>query len=94
MTPNAINEMVNQYNHAPHTTFNNIFGFNSSLLMVQYDENLEEYLVMKLNKENILTRLSDGYDIPIGTRVNIYNGKRAIGKRRVIVIEGVANINK
>ena len=89
MTPNVINEMVNQYNHAPHKTLTNIFGFPVSPLMVQRDKNMEEYIVMKLNKENILTKLDNGYDIPIGTHVKIYNGKRNLGKRRIFVIEGV-----
>ena len=93
LTPLAIKEMVRQYNNAPHSTLSKYIGFDVSPLMVQQDKNKEEYIMMKINKENIATKLSHGFDIPNGARVKVYNEKNILGKRRRIanpgIVEGV-----
>ena len=88
ITPLAIKEMVRQYNNAPHTTLSKYIGFDVSPLMVQQDKNKEEYIVMKINKENIQTRMRYDFDIPVGSTVKVYNEKDVLGKRRVIAREG------
>ena len=88
ITPLAIKEMVRQYNNAPHTTLSKYIGFDVSPLMVQQDKNKEEYIVMKINNENIQTRMRYDFDIPIGSKVKVYNEKDVLGKRRVIAREG------
>ena len=88
LTPLAIKEMVRQYNNAPHSTLSKYIGFDVSPLMVQQDKNKEEYIMMKINKENIATKLSYGFEIPIGARVKVYNEKNVLGKRRRIANPG------
>ena len=88
ITPLAIKEMVRQYNNAPHTTLSKYIGFDVSPLMVQQDKNKEEYIVMKINKENIQTRMRNDFNIPVGSNVKVYNEKDVMGKRRVIAREG------
>ena len=56
--------------------------------MVQQDKNKEEYIVMKIMKENALTSLSNDFDLPIGAVVKVYNEKDAMGKRRRLYKEG------
>ena len=84
LTPFALKEMMRQYNNAPHSTLSKWIGFPVSPLMVQNDKNKEEYIVMKINKSNILTQLSRGFDIPIGAKVKVYNDKDLMGKRRLL----------
>ena len=88
ITPLAIKEMVRQYNNAPHTTLSKYIGFDVSPLMVKQDKNKEEYIVMKINNENIQTRMRYDFNIPIGSKVKVYNEKDVLGKRRVIAREG------
>ena len=88
LTPLAIKEMVRQYNNAPHKTLSKWIGFDVSPLMVQRDKNKEEYIVEKIRKANIATKLNYGYNIPIGTKVKVYNEKNVLGKRRTICKEG------
>ena len=88
MTPLAIKEMIRQYNNAPHRTLSQYIGFDVSPLMVQRDKDKEEYIVMKINKENIQTRMRNDFNIPVGSNVKVYNEKDVMGKRRVIAREG------
>ena len=89
LTPLAIKEMVRQYNNAPHSTLSKWIGFDVSPLMVQKDKNKEEYIVMKINKANVLTKLSRGFDIPVGSKVKVFNEKDSMTKRRRICRLGV-----
>ena len=88
LTPLAIKEMVRQYNNAPHSTLSKYIGFDVSPAMIQQDKNKEEFIVMKLYKENIATKLSVGFDLRLGTKVKVYNEKNILGKRRTICVEG------
>ena len=99
MTPLAVKAMVNQYNNAPHTTLSNVIGFKVSPLMVQQDINKEEYIVMRINKANIATKLSNGYLLNNNTQVKVYNEKNVFGKRRQIsnigeIIERIGSFYK
>lgn len=89
LTPLALKEMVRQYNNAPHSTLSKWLGFPVSPLMVQRDLNKEEYIVMKINKANVLTKLSRGFDIPVGSKVKIFNEKDSMAKRRRICRPGI-----
>ena len=64
-------------------------GFDVSPLKVQHDRNMEEYIVMKINKANIVTRMMYDFDIPVSTTVKIYNEKDVMGKRRTVARRGV-----
>ena len=75
MTPLAIKEMVRQYNNAPHSSLSKWIGFDVSPLTVQRDKNKEEYIVMKINKANLNTRMMHSFDLPIGSTVKVYNEK-------------------
>ena len=88
LTPLAIKEMVRQYNNAPHRTLSKWIGFDVSPLMVQRDRYKEEYIVEKINKANIATKLNYGFRIPNGTNVKVYNEKNTLGKRRRICNPG------
>ena len=84
-----LKEMVRQYNIAPHSSLSKWIGFNVSPAMVQLDKNKEEYIVMKIRRANLLTRMQNDYDIAPGTRVKVYNEKGTMGKRRRVFREGV-----
>ena len=56
--------------------------------MVQRDRYKEEYIVEKINKANIATKLNYGFRIPNGTNVKVYNEKNTLGKRRRICNPG------
>lgn len=88
LTPLVLKEMMRQYNNAPHSTLSKWIGFPCSPLMVQQDKNKEEYIVMKIMKDNALNGLSDGFNLPIGAIVKVYNEKDVLGKRRRIYKEG------
>ena len=88
LTPLSIKEMIRQYNNAPHSTLSQWIGFEVSPLMVQQDKNKEEYIVMKINKSNLQTRMMYDFEIPIGSHVKVYNEKDTLGKRRMIARTG------
>ena len=88
LTPLVLKEMVRQYNNAPHSTLSKIIGFDVSPLMVQKDKNKEEYIVMKINKENIATMLNGDYELNKGMNVKVYNEKNVLGKRRTLARKG------
>ena len=88
LTPLSIKEMIRQYNNAPHSTLSKWIGFEVSPLMVQQDKNKEEYIVMKINKSNLQTRMMYDFEIPIGSHVKVYNEKDTLGKRRMIARTG------
>ena len=48
----------------------------------------EDYILEKINKANITTKLEEGYSLPIGARVKVYNEKNVLGKRRRICNPG------
>ena len=88
-TPKAIDYCVWQYNWSPHSTLSRALGQLISPRDVMMDKNKEEYIVMRINKANIATKLSPGYLIDDNTQVKVYNDKNAFGKRRQICHEGV-----
>ena len=87
-TPKAVEHMVFQYNWSPHSTLSKALGLLVSPREVMLDKNVEEYIVMRINKANIATKLSPGYLIDNHVRVKVYNDKNAFGKRRQIYHEG------
>ena len=89
LTPLALKEMMRQYNNAPHSTLSKWIGFPVSPLMIQKDPNKEEFIVMKIVKANALTSLNRDFEIPIGSKVKVYNEKDSMTKRRRIFREGV-----
>ena len=47
----------------------------------RYDE-LERYIVRRMHQENYNTMSKAGYQIPIGSKVNVFNERNAMAKRR------------
>ena len=87
-TPKAIKEVLRQYNWSPHSTLSRALGQPISPRNLMMDKDKEEYIVMRINKANLATKLSPGYLIDNNTRVKVYNEKNAFGKRRKIHHEG------
>lgn len=88
-TPKAIQEMVRQYNNAPHKSLSKWIGFDVSPSMVQNDRNMEEFITTKIYKANIATKINTDFDLQPGTKVKVYNEKNVLGKRRTICIPGI-----
>ena len=88
-TPPAIDEMLRQYNNAPHATLSKYLGFPASPLMVQNDPDKEEYIAWRIQRDNLATQYKDDFDLPIGSKIKVFNEKDILGKRRRIARPGV-----
>lgn len=86
--PNAMKDIVYQYNNAPHTTLSKYLGMNVSPQMVQDDPELEDYIVRQINHENYKVTNKPGFMLHEGTPVKVYNEKDSLSKRRSIVQPG------
>ena len=87
-TPKAIKWVLFQYNNAAHSTLSRALGQPISPNNLMLDKDKEEYIVMRINKANLATKLSPGYLLDNNTRVKVYNEKNVFGKRRKIHHEG------
>lgn len=88
ITPSIMNELVRQYNNAPHKTLSKYAGKSVSPKMVQEDKELESYIVMNICKENYNIMMSDGFYLNKGMSVKLYNEKDGMMKRRTNVQPG------
>ena len=84
ITPRIMTEIVRQYNNAPHKTLSKYAGFPVSPKMAQEDPALEEYIVRRICQENYNIMSSNGFNIPKGTKVKVYNETDKMLKRRSI----------
>ena len=84
ITPRIMTEIVRQYNNAPHKTLSKYAGFPVSPKMAQEDPALEEYIVRRICQENYNIMSSNGFSIPKGTKVKVYNETDKMLKRRSI----------
>lgn len=94
ITPNIMNEIVNQYNNSPHNGLSKYAGFDVSPVMVQNDNELEEYIVRKICQCNYEIVNQPGYRLHDGMNVKIYNEKDTMSKRREIIQPGEFRIDK
>ena len=88
ITPNVMEELVFQYNNAPHQTLSKYAGNPVSPQMVQNNPELEEFIARKIMQENYNTHNKPGFRIEKGTNVKIYNETDKILKRRSIIQPG------
>lgn len=84
ITPGIMNEIVRQYNNAPHKTLSKYAGFSVSPKMAQEDPQLEEFIVRRICQENYNIMSSKGFSIQKGTKVKVYNETDKMLKRRSI----------
>ena len=94
ITPNIMNEIVNQYNNSPHNGLSKYAGFDVSPVIVQNDNELEEYIVRKICQCNYEIVNQPGYRLHDGMNVKIYNEKDTMSKRREIIQPGEFRIDK
>ena len=88
ITPGIMEDLVNQYNNAPHTTLSKYAGFEVSPQMVQDDEELENYIIRQIMKENDDIMNRHGFMLKNGSKVKIYNEKDSMSKRRSVIQPG------
>ena len=88
ITPSIMNELVRQYNNAPHKTLSKYAGKSVSPKQVNDDKELESYIVMNICKENYNIMMSDGFYLNKGMSVKLYNEKDGMMKRRTNVQPG------
>lgn len=97
INPNSMKIIVEQYNHAPHKTLSKYAGFEVSPYMAENNMMLEDYIVKKIIQSNFNIQNEIGYELPIGSKVSVYNEKSALSKRRTVIqpdnyeIEGFEN---
>jgi hypothetical protein len=81
--PYVIDELVKQYNNAPHATLTKYGpGFNISPLMARRDRNIESAICRRITQANILTKSVDEFAVPIGAIVTVANDVSPMDKRR------------
>jgi hypothetical protein len=85
ITPIVMNHLVELYNNAPHRGLSQIMEFEVSPSMVQNDIELEREICRRTQALNYSIRYSDGFEVPVGTNVYIYNSKDAMSKRRSLL---------
>ena len=88
ITPSIMEELVRQYNNAPHKTLSKYAGRSVSPKMVNDDKDLESLIVMNICKENYNIMTSNGFYLRKGTPVKLYNEKDGMMKRRSNVQPG------
>ena len=88
ITPNIMIEIVNQYNNSPHLGLSQYAGFDVSPLMVQNDNQLEDYIVRKICQCNYEIVNTPGYQLHRGDKVKVYNEKDSMSKRREVIQPG------
>lgn len=88
ITPRIMNEIVRQYNNAPHKTLSKYAGYPVSPKMAQDDPQLEELIVRRICQENYNIMSRKGFSIPKGTKVKVYNETDKMLKRRTVIQPG------
>ena len=88
ITPKVMNEIVDQYNHAPHKGLSKYAGFSVTPQMVNDDEELEELIVRRITKANYHIMNQSSFKLNEGTNVKVYNETDKMMKRRSIIQPG------
>ena len=93
ITPNIMNDIVKQYNHAPHKGLSKWAGFAVTPKMVNDDPDLEEYIVRRICQANYNVMNTPGFKLNEGVHVKVYKEKDSMNKRRSIIQPGDFVIN-
>ena len=88
ITPEIMNELVDQYNRAPHRTLSELAGFSVSPTDVENDSDLESFIIRRIIQNNYNVKSQPGYQLDAGQKVNVFNEKDTLMKRRTIVQPG------
>ena len=88
ITPNIMEELVYQYNNAPHKTLSKFAGFPVSPQQVQDDPELEGFIVRRICQENYNIKNSPGFILENDTNVKVYNRTDNMMKRRTKIQPG------
>lgn len=92
ITPKVMEEIVKQYNSAPHKTLSLYAGFPVTPTMVQNDADLEEYITREIMKENY--NITQSGKLRIGEKVKVYNVPDPMIKRRTMIVPGEHRVTK
>jgi hypothetical protein len=84
ITSPIMEKIVMLYNNAPHRGLSQIMKFVVSPTMADNDAELEREIIRRqmIRNENIIN--SEGFMLPVGTNVAVYNEKDAMAKRRTV----------
>lgn len=93
ITPDVMDDLVYQYNNAPHETLSKMSGMECSPIMAQNDPDLEAHITRRILQKNYNIMNKPGFHIPDFEYVKIYNGKDPMKKRRSIIQPGLWFIN-
>lgn len=88
ITPNIMEELVYQYNNAPHKTLSKLAGFQVSPQQAQDDPQLEGFIVRRICQENYNIKSSPGFILQNDTNVKVYNQTDRMMKRRTKIQPG------
>jgi hypothetical protein len=81
--PGIMRELVQQYNSSPHKTLTRYGpGFEISPQMAQNDPELEFVICRSITQANWRTTQTQGFYVPIGSLVRVYNSTGSMDKRR------------
>ena len=82
ITPKVMKAIVWQYNNAPHATLSKFAGQPVSPNDVDNNKDLEEFIVKRMQQNNVNIIQSSGFNIKPGLKIKVYNEKNAMTKRR------------
>ena len=88
ITPDVMNELVKQYNNAPHRTLSQLAGYSVSPIDVQKNKNLEKFIVRRICQNNYNVKNQPGFELQPNQEVYVYNEKDTLMKRRSITQPG------
>jgi hypothetical protein len=88
ITPPVMNELLRYYNLAPHKVLSDIMEFDVRPLDVENDQLLESEIIRRLIAQNHDIKNKQGFMLPVGSRVEVYNEKNSLGSKRRSAIRG------
>ena len=94
ITPPIMQFIVHCYNNTPHITLSKYAGYKVTPNDVDNNEELERFIVRKIQQENYDTTSHPGFDIPINEEVVVYNVPTSMAKRRTVIEPGNWIINQ
>ena len=94
ITPKVMDEILNQYNNAYHSTLTKYAEFKVTPMMVHNDRELEYFIVNRIKSENYNIVHSNGFLIKARVKVKVFNDKKELEKRRSVIRPGEYSIVK
>jgi hypothetical protein len=85
ITPPVMNKLLRYYNSAPHRGLSKIMGFDVKPLDVENDNELEQEIIRRLIAINHEIKDRNGFVLPVGATVEVYNANTVMDKRRSAV---------